>query len=59
VSKTSSKAGAKEAEKQLAEYRKRAVEFEKSSKKAVRQEQKAGKEALQNPFGLGGGSLGE
>jgi hypothetical protein len=57
--KTSSKAEAKNVEKQLAEYRKRAVEFEKSSKKAVKQEQKAGKEALQNPFGLGGGPLGE
>lgn len=59
VGKTTSKAGAKEAEEQLAEFRKRAVAFEKSAKKAVKQEQKAGKEALQNPFGLGGGTLGE
>jgi hypothetical protein len=57
--KTSSKAEAKNVQKQLAEYRKRAVEFQKSSKKAIKQEQKAGKERLQNPFGLGGGSLGE
>jgi hypothetical protein len=58
VAKTTSKAGAKEAEEQLGEFRKRAVAFEKSAKKAVKQEQKAGKEALRNPFGLGGGSLG-
>jgi len=59
AAKTSSKAEAKNAEKQLAEFRKSAVEFQKRSKQAINQEQKAGKEALQNPFGFGGGSPGE
>lgn len=55
------KAEAKSVEKQLAEFRKRAVKFQESVKAAEKQAQKAGKEQLQNPLGLGGaggGSLG-
>ncbi|HEY8810305.1 MAG TPA: hypothetical protein VIM28_09815 [Solirubrobacterales bacterium] len=50
------KAEAKNVEKQLAEYRKRAVAFQKGVKKAAKQEQQTGKEALQSPLGgVGGG----
>lgn len=55
-----SKAEAKNIEKQLAEYRKRAKQFQKSAQKAAKLERGAGKEALQNPFGFGGSaSAGE
>ncbi len=60
AAKAPSKAEAKNIEKQLEEYRKRAVQFQKGVKQASKQEQKAGKEAFQNPFGgFGGGSIGE
>jgi hypothetical protein len=49
-----SKAEAKNVEKQLGEYRKRATIFQKGAKKAAKQEQEAGKEALQNPLGGAG-----
>lgn len=55
-----SKAEAKNIEKQLAEYRKRAKQFQKGVREAAKLEQGAGKEALQNPFGFGGSeSAGE
>ncbi len=52
---------AKEAKKQLAEFRQRGKAFEKQKKEVAKVEKSQGKEALQNPFGgLGGsGSLGE
>jgi hypothetical protein len=56
------KAEAKGIEKQLAEYRKRAVKFHQSVKTAEKQAQKAGREQLQKPPGLGaspGAGLGE
>lgn len=59
VQKTSSKAEVKAVEEQLTEYRKRAKKFHASLKVAKKQEQKAGKENLQNPFGLSGGTAGE
>jgi hypothetical protein len=52
-----SKAEAKNVEKQLDEYRKRAGIFVKNSKQAAKQEQQAGQ--AQNPFGLGGPTPGE
>jgi hypothetical protein len=55
AAKASSKAEGKNVEKQLAEYRKRAKQFEKQKKEIVKAESKAGKESLQNPFGLGAG----
>jgi hypothetical protein len=54
VAESGSKSEAKAIEEQLAAYRKRAGEFQKSAKRATKQEQKAGKEALQNPLGIGG-----
>lgn len=55
-----SKAEAKNVEEQLAEYRKRAAIFQKGAKKAEKQEQEAGKEALQSPLGgVGGAPVGE
>jgi hypothetical protein len=60
AAKAPSKAEAKNVEKQLGEYRKRAQQFQKSASQAAKQEQKAGKEALQNPFGgIGAGGVGE
>jgi hypothetical protein len=56
AAKAPSNAEATSVEKQLAEYRKRAKTFQKGVKKAAKQEQKAGKEALQNPFGGVGGA---
>jgi len=57
------KAEAKNIEKQLAEYRKRAQQFAKQKKEITKAQRETGKESLQNPFGgLGGatgGSLGE
>jgi hypothetical protein len=50
------KAEAKNVEKQLDAYRKRAQAFQKGAKKAAKQEQEAGREALQNPLGGTGGS---
>lgn len=51
--KANSKAEAKNIEKQLAPYRKRAKQFQKGLKEAAKVEQKNGKEALSNPFSLG------
>jgi hypothetical protein len=58
AAKATGKAEAKEVEKQLGEYRKRAVEFQKSVAEAEKQAKKAGREQLQKPLGLGG-ALGE
>jgi len=61
VGEATAKAEAKSIEKQLGEFRKRALKFQESVKAAEKQAQKAGKEQLQNPLGLGGtaaGSLG-
>lgn len=54
----SSKTEAKSIEKQLGEYRERAAKFQKGAKQAAKQEQQAGKESLQNPFGGLGGTPG-
>jgi hypothetical protein len=61
AAKVPAKAEAKNVEKQLGEYRKRAAQFQKGAKEARKQEAQAGKEALQTPLGgaLGGGGLGE
>lgn len=60
AAKAGAKAEAKNIEKQLAEYRKRAEKFQAGLKKAEKFEKKSGKESLQNPFGgLGGAPLGE
>ncbi len=60
--KAPTKAEAKEVGKQMAEYRKRGVAFEKQKKEAEKAEAKSGKERLQTPLsGFGGtpGTLGE
>lgn len=50
------KAEAKSIEKQLNEYRKKAVQFDKQRKQIAKAERKSNKESLQTPFsGLGGG----
>ena len=54
AARASSKAEAKNIEKQLAEYRKRSNAFTKQKKEAAKAQSEAGKETLQNPFGLGG-----
>jgi len=62
AAKSSSKAEAKNIEKQLAEFRKRGKEFEKQKKELAKAQKEAGKEQLQNPLGLNGtsaGSVGE
>jgi hypothetical protein len=56
AAKAPGKSEATSVEKQLAEYRKRAKALQKGVQKAAKQEQKAGKEALQNPFGGVGGA---
>jgi hypothetical protein len=59
AAKAGAKAEAKNIEKQLGEYRKRAAKFQEGLKKAEKFEKKSGKESLQNPFGgLGGAPLG-
>lgn len=58
AAKAPSKAEAKNIENQLAEYRKRAKRYQKASRQAAKQEQKAGVEALKNPFGGFGGTPG-
>lgn len=50
-----SKAEAKAIENQLTSYSKRAKQFQKRTQRIARQEQRTGKEALETPFGLGGG----
>jgi hypothetical protein len=52
------KTEAKEAKKQLAEFRKRGVAFQKQKKEVAKIERGKGKEALQNPFGGLGSSTG-
>lgn len=59
AAKAPSKAEAKNIEKQLDEYRKRATLFRKNSKETAKQEQRAGQETLQTPFGPGGAQPGE
>jgi hypothetical protein len=56
VAKASSKAEAKSVEKQLAEFRKSALQFQEGVKQAAKQEAKTGKETLQDPFGSIGSS---
>lgn len=53
AAKATTKAEAKGVEKQLAEYRKRAVKFHQSLKTAEKQARKAGREQLQKPPSLG------
>jgi hypothetical protein len=52
------KAERKEVKKQTAEFRKRGKEFAKQSKEIAKSEKEQGKEALKNPFGELGGSVG-
>jgi hypothetical protein len=49
--KASSKAEAKNVEKQMVEYRKRGMAYEKQKAQLAKLEQKRGKEALKNPLG--------
>lgn len=49
-----SKAEGKSIEKQLAEYSKRAKQFTTNAKRIKQQEQKTGKQSLQDPFDFGG-----
>jgi hypothetical protein len=58
AAKAGSKEEAKAVEAQLAEYRKRAKQFQTSVKQAEKQEQKASKESFQNPLGGLGGAPG-
>jgi hypothetical protein len=58
MKKTSSKAEAKSVEEQLTEYRKRAQKFQKGVEEAEKQAKTLGKEKLQNPLGLSGGTTG-
>jgi hypothetical protein len=50
---TTSSAEAKSVEKQLDEFRKNSKAFAKQKREAAKSQGEAGKEALQNPFGLG------
>jgi hypothetical protein len=58
VAKAGTKSEAKEAKKQLAEFRQRGKSFEKQKKEFAKFEKSQSKEALQNPFGGLGGSTG-
>jgi hypothetical protein len=58
MAKASSKSEAKSVEEQLVAYRKRAQKFQQSLRRAEKQAKKLGKERLQNPLGLGAGSVG-
>lgn len=61
AAQSSSKAEAKNIEKQLAEFRKRAQKYNKQKKELAKVQKEVGKEQLKNPLGLGGsapGSLG-
>lgn len=62
AAKSSSKAEAKNIEKQLAEFRERGKKYEKQKQELAKVQKEVGKEQLKNPLGLGGtsaGSLGE
>ncbi len=62
AAQSSSKAEAKNIEKQLAEFRERGKKFEKQKQELAKVQKEVGKEQLKNPLGLGGtsaGSLGE
>lgn len=59
IAEAPAKGEAKGIEKQLAQYRKQAEQFQKSVKQAAKQEQSVGQEGLQNPFSLGGAPPGE
>lgn len=62
AAKSSSKAEAKNIEKQLAQYREQSKEFDKQKKELAKVQKEVGKEQLKSPLGLGGtsaGSLGE
>lgn len=61
AAKSSSKAEAKNIEKQLAQYREQSKKFAKQKKELAKVQKEVGKEQLKNPLGLGGtaGSLGE
>lgn len=58
AAKAPTKAEATNVEKQLAEYRKRSKAFAKQKEEIAKIQSKAGKEALQNPFGGLGGAPG-
>lgn len=58
AAEATSKAEAKNIEKQLAEFRKRAKQFAKKAKEVAKAESQASKEALGNPFGGLGGAGG-
>jgi hypothetical protein len=61
VAKSSSKAEAKNIEKQLAQYREQSKKFAKQKQELAKVQKEVGKEQLKNPLGLSGtsGSLGE
>lgn len=61
AAKSSSKAEAKNVEKQLAEFRKNSKKFQKQKQELAKVQKEVGKEQLKNPLGLSGtsGSLGE
>jgi hypothetical protein len=62
AAQSSSKAEAKNIEKQLAEFRKNAQKFDEQKKELAKVQKEVGKEQLKNPLGLSGtsaGSLGE
>jgi hypothetical protein len=61
AAKSSSKAEAKNVEKQLAQYREQSKKFAKQKQELAKVQKEVGKEQLKNPLGLGGaaGSLGE
>ncbi len=62
AAQSSSKAEAKNIEKQLAEFRENAKKFDKQKKELAKVQKEVGKEQLKNPLGLSGssaGSLGE
>jgi hypothetical protein len=61
AAKASSKAEAKNIEKQLAQYREQSKKFDEQKKELAKVQKEVGKEQLKNPLGLGGtsGSLGE
>jgi hypothetical protein len=62
AAQSSSKAEAKNIEKQLAQFRERGEKYDKQKKEVAKVQKEVGKEQLKNPLGLGGtsaGSLGE
>lgn len=58
AAKSSSKAEAKNIEKQLAQYREQSKEFNKQKQELAKVQKEVGKEQLKNPLGLSGASAG-